>query len=316
MLHSFSDASGAVERAFVEAFRRDERWMMISSSPVDALYRTISREFPERSLAVDGEERSVVLTAAGLALEGFLSMVGPGSPRLVTRGYDEIRSAVALPSLPVLLLGSGGGLFRGDLGAPDQVVEDLALMRALPGMRVFFPSDALVLAEILAGPHDGPAYLRWEPWGGDPSGPGGTSPREDLLAGGRIRRPGSAVTICTYGALVREALRAAEILSSQGIDAEVIECLSFKPLPENLILASGRRTGCGVVAEEHVTEGGLGSAVAELMGRCYPIPVLSVSLEGHFGQSGTEAELREYYALTRQHMVGAAVQAWSMRRGG
>lgn len=315
MLHLCSDRSGAVENTFLEAFQRDERLTMVSGLSTDTLFAAVRHAFPERALVVDGEEPALVLTAAGLALEGLLPVVGVGAPCLITRAYDEIRTAVALPSLPVLLLGSGGGLFRGDLGAPGQVVEDLALLRALPGMKIFLPSDTAVLAEILLWRHDGPAYLRWETFSTDFQEREGASPREDLLAGGRIRRPGTAVTICAYGALVREALCAAEILTSQGIDAEVIECLSFKPLPESLILASGRRTGCVVVAEEHVGEGGLGSAVAELMGRCYPIPVLSVSLESHFGQSGTEEELREYYALTRQHLVGAAVQAWSMRRG-
>lgn len=315
MLHLCSSLSGAVEKTFLEAFGREERLIMLSGASADPLSAAVSRSFPERVLSVDGGEPALVLTSAGLALEGFLPLVGLDAPCLVTRAYDEIRTAVALPSLPVLLLGSGGGLFRGDLGAPGQVVEDLALMRALPEMRIFVPSDLPVLAEILAWRHEGPVYLRWGGFSVEARAHEGTSPREDLLAGGRIRRPGTAVTVCTYGVLVREALRAAEILASQGIDAEVIECLSFKPLPESLILASGRRTGCCVVVEEHVAEGGLGSAVAELMGRCYPVPILSVSLESHFGQSGTEEELREYYALTRQHMVGAAVQAWSMRRG-
>ncbi len=134
------------------------------------------------------------------------------------------------------------------------------------------------------------------------------------LGGGRVLKEGTEVTICACGIMVHEALKAARILAQQDLCAEVIDCYSISPLPAQQILESIHRTGCCVVAEEHLAHGGLGEAIAGLVCRSYPVPVKFVAVDDKFGQSGTSEELQEYYGLTSSQIVSAAVQVWTMRR--
>ncbi len=261
-----------------------------------------------------GAEQNLVLTAAGLALGGRNVYAAANAALLAGRGYDQIRAAVAAPSLPVKLVGLEAGLSAGPEGAYRQMLEDVALMRALPGVTVLVPADytsALALLERAAS-SQGPVYLRL----------GGAS-AEDIYeegddaffpGGGRVLREGSGVTVCCCGIMVREALRAAEVLARQNISAEVIDCYSVAPLPARVILDSVHRTGCCVTAEEHLAGGGLGEAVAALTGDSYPVPVKPVAVFDKFGQSGAPQELREYYGLTASQIVSEAMQVWIMRR--
>lgn len=271
-------------------------------------------EYPHQFLKTGLSESDTVLLAAGLSLSGRNVFVNSQSAYLVPRAYDAIREAVAIPSLPIRFLLTHSGLTGGADGATLQIIEDLAFLRALPNVSIAVPSDGLSANKIVEGSDAfrGPVFFRLSalslPELERPSGaefpPGGAS----------ILREGDGVTLCAYGTMVHEALRAAAILSQQGIEAEVIDCYSIKPLPAQAITASVRRTGCCVVAEEHNSSGGLGGAVSELLCQSSPVPIKFVSVQDRFGQSGGPEELLEYYGLSFKEILSAVSQAWTMRR--
>jgi transketolase len=285
---------------------------------VDSREGTLGGEFrdrfPHRFFVAGTSEQEVVLTAAGLALGGKKVFASWSSPFLVGRSYDLIRSAIAIPALSVVLVSPFGWLDRGPSGAHHQLVEDLGLMTAMPGMPVLVPSDgvsARCLIERLAR-SEGPAYVRLT--AGNVPGVYQDDDGDFPLGGARFLTRGDGVTICACGIMVHEALKAARVLSSQGIEAEVIDCYSVRPLAEQVVLSSVRRTGCCVVAEEHSLHGGLGSAVCQCLSSRYPVPVGMVCADDRFGQSGSPEELREFYGLTAGRIVSSAVQVFSMRR--
>lgn len=280
-------------------------------------------QFPgENSRCRDGNavvtcyaEQEMVLTSAGLALAGKNVFVSAAAyPLAVARAYEQIRAAVAVPNLKVVLSSVHDGDVLNSEGALRQMNEDFALMRALPNMSVLAPSDwqsAYCLTKSLVL-HDGPVYIRLS--FSETSDIYGEDDKDFQPGGGTLLTEGDGVTICANGIMLEEALVAAKVLTAQGIAAEVIDCYSIKPLPVQMLLASVRRTGCCVVAEKHSTIGGLYGAVAECLCRNYNIPVRSVAVEDSFGQSGMSDELQEYYGLTHREIVHNVVQAWSMRR--
>ena len=265
-------------------------------------------------------EQGLVLTAAGMAFGGRRVVVASCASFLAGRAYDQIRSAVALPSLSVCLVGCDAGFGSGYTGGARQMFEDIALMRSLPNMKVLVPSDVRSTVALLreAVGRGGPAYVRL---GGVVPGTEEASPHlppeEDArmrLGGMRVLRRGADITLCACGIMVQEALRAADILAQQDIGAEVIDCYSLAPFPARPLLSSIQRTGCCVTAEEHFLPGGLFETVAGLAAREYPIPVQPVAVEIGFGQSGAPQDLKEYYGLTAAQIVSAAVLAWTRRR--
>ena len=265
-------------------------------------------------------EQGLVLTAAGMAFGGRRVVVASCASFLAGRAYDQIRSAVALPSLSVCLVGCDAGFGPGYTGGARQMFEDIALMRSLPNMKVLVPSDVRSTVALLreAVGRGGPAYVRL---GGVVPGTEEASPHlppeEDArmrLGGMRVLRRGADITLCACGIMVQEALRAADILAQQDIGAEVIDCYSLAPFPVRPLLSSIQRTGCCVTAEEHFLSGGLFETVAGLAAREYPIPVQPVAVEIGFGQSGAPQDLKEYYGLTAAQIVSAAVLAWTRRR--
>ena len=271
-------------------------------------------KYPERYLNLGVSEQNMILVAAGLALCDRTVYAASFASFLVGRAYEQIRDAIALPSLPVRLIGTHGGVTVGEDGATHQMLEDLALMRLLPDVAVLCPSDyASAIVQICnANSWKGPVYIRL---GRMPIPQVYERSDSDFHVGGaRLLREGDGVTICACGIMVHEALEAATILSQQNIEAEVIDCYSISPLPAEIILSSAHRTGCCVVAEEHFRKGGLGEAVTHLLCEHYPVPVLSVAVKDLFGQSGTPEELQAYYGLTAERIVSAAFQAWTLRR--
>lgn len=270
--------------------------------------------YPEWVFNLGSAEQDMILAAAGLALGGKNVCVSSSSSFLVGRGYEQIRSSIAIPGLPVKIVGCQSGITVGEDGASRQMLEDIALMRAFPNMAIVVPADYESALSILknAFSHEGPVYIRL----GRGKSPGIYADGENDFrpGGGTVLREGSEVTICCCGIMVAEALKAASVLAKQGIGAEVIDCYSVAPLPAQLILDSVHRTGCCVAAEEHFARGGLGEGVAALISGAYPVPVKQVAVFDKFGQSGSPAELQEYYGLTASQIVSAAVQAWTMRR--
>lgn len=271
-------------------------------------------EHPDLCINVGISEQDMILTAAGLALGGRNVYVSSYGSFLVGRGYEQIRSMVAIPGLPVKIVGSHCGVSAGEDGASYQMLEDLALMRPLPNMTVLVPADYASALALLTGAADAknPVYIRL----GRTAVPDVYGDGDDDFApgAGRVLLEGDGVTICCCGIMVSEALRAAAVLAQQNIRAEVIDCYSVSPLPERVILNSVHRTGCCVAAEEHFARGGLGEAVAALTASSYPVPMKQVAVFDKFGQSGTFEELRGYYGLTASQIVGAVVQVLTMRR--
>ncbi|MFA0888585.1 MAG: transketolase family protein [Synergistales bacterium] len=280
----------------------------------EALCGGFAREHPEQFIYTGLSARDTVLLAAGLSLSGRNVIVHGQSSLLVTRAFDAIRTAVAIPSLPVRFLLARSGLTGGADGTTFQILEDLALLRSLPNLSILVPSDGRLAVTLLEGASGckGPVFFRLSSFAlPEIDRPAGF----DFQPGGApVLREGDGVTLCACGTMVHEALKASNILSQQGIEAEVIDCYSVKPLPAQAITASVRRTGCCVVAEEHNVSGGLGGAVAELLCQSSPVPIKFVSVQDRFGQSGGAEELLEYYGLSFKEVLSAASQAWTMRR--
>jgi len=287
--------------------------------PVSHEMREFASQHPGRYISVGLSEQSLLLVAAGIALEGAVVLAGSHTPLLLPRGYEQIRNCIALPRLPVLIFGPAGGFACGHEGAPFQLVEDLGLMRLMPEMHVLVPSDRDICEKLLfdCALRRVPAYIRALPALSVESSPiyAATEWSGPVKIGGaRVLREGDGVTLCSYGMMIPQLLSAARVLSRQGIEAEVLDCYCIKPLPEELLLSSVRRTGCCVVVEEHAQSGSLGEALGALFGRHFPVPLLSVNIGCSFGQSGTPGELMSYYSLHSQDVVGAATRAWGMRR--
>ncbi|MDR1481788.1 MAG: transketolase [Synergistaceae bacterium] len=260
-------------------------------------------------------EQDMVLTASGLALTGKrVFVLAPDLPLYVARGYEQIRASVAVPGVNVILSSVQDGDLLDRDGSVRQMNEDFALMRLLPNMAVLAPSDkrcAYVLAHRLLE-RDGPAYVRLSH--ADVPNIYEDDDSNFHVGGARLISEGDGVTICANGVMVAEAVKASHILAQQGIMAEIIDCYSIKPFPEQALLSSVRRTGCCVVAEKHADVAGLYGAVAECLCENYTVPARSVAIEGDFGQSGTPDELQEYYGLTHREIVHNVVQVWAMRR--
>ena len=265
-------------------------------------------EFPERFIQCGIAEANMVGAAAGLAITGKIPFIGSFAEFVTGRVYDQIRQEVAYGNTNVKIASSHAGITLGEDGATHQTMEDLALMRALPGMVVLNPCDfnQTMQATIAAAQYEGPVYLRF----GRPNVPNFTDENEPFVIGKAIvMNEGTDVTLIATGHTVWESLQAAEALEAEGIKAEVIDMATIKPLDEKAIIASASKTGCVVVAEEHNMAGGLGEAVAGVLARELPTPVVFVNGEDKFGQSGTPSALMAAYGLDAPHIAEAAKKA-------
>ena len=258
-------------------------------------------EFPERFIQCGIAEANMVGVAAGLAITGKVPFIGSFAEFVTGRVYDQIRQEVAYGCTNVKIASSHAGITH-------QTMEDIALMRALPGMVVLNPCDfnQTVQATIAAAKYNGPVYLRF----GRPSVPNFTPEDEPFEIGKAIvMNEGKDVTIFATGHTVWEALLAADALEADGIKAEVIDIATIKPLDEAAVIASASKTGAVVVAEEHNMAGGLGEAIAGVLAANKPTPVEFVNGADKFGQSGTPAALMQAYGLDAPHIAEAAKKA-------
>ena len=269
---------------------------------------------PEKIFTPTAGDFNLVANAAGLAMSGKHPWVISDSVSTFVSSYKQIRDSLAFPSLSVSLVVSEGGLSEGQNGVSYNILQDIALMRSLPNMNVYVPSDENTLIDVVkaSSVSTRPSYIRLN------------STRLPLFenkpfelsnpSGARIIKSGTDVTIYTYGTMVTQALLAVDNLEKQGISAEIIDCYCIKPFLEQQLLSSVRKTGCCVVAEEHNSIGGLCGAVSECLCRTYPVPVRFVAVEDQFVNSGHTDELREYYGLTCREIVTAAAEVWALRR--
>ena len=265
-------------------------------------------EFPERFFQCGIAEANMVGVAAGLAIAGKVPFIGSFAEFVTGRVYDQIRQEVAYGNTNVKIASSHAGITLGEDGATHQTMEDIALIRALPGMVVLNPCDynQTVQATIAAAKYNGPVYLRF----GRPGVPNFTDPEEPFVSGKAIvLNEGKDVTLFATGHTVWEALKAAEALEADGISAEVIDIATIKPLDEDAVIASAAKTGAVVVAEEHNMAGGLGEAIAGVLALHRPTPVEYVNGQDRFGQSGTPSALMAAYGLDALHIAEAAKKA-------
>lgn len=268
--------------------------------------------YPERLFNVGIAEQDMVGVAAGLSLTGKVAFTGSFAVFGTGRVYDQIRNTVCYANLDVKIAPTHAGVSVGPDGGSHQMVEDIALMRVLPNMRVLVPADfaAAKAAIKLAAETPGPVYIRM----GRASVPCVYDENSVFEVGrAKVLREGSDVTIVACGVEIDEALKAAEALAEKGVSAEVIDAFSIKPLDEETILASARKTGCVVTAEEHSVIGGLGGAVAELLSEKLPLPLVRVGMRDCFGMSGEMVELMREFELDAPAIASAVDEALSRK---
>ena len=261
-------------------------------------------KYPDRFFDIGIAEQDMIGTAAGLSLGGKIPFATTYGVFVAGRAWDQIRTTVCYSGLNVKIAGAHGGISAGGDGATHQALEDIALMRVLPNMRVIVPCDAIEArkATVAAGNIQGPCFLRFA----REATPVFTE-EGDFFAIGKanILRNGTDATIIAAGPIVYEALQAVDLLAAEGISVRVINMHTIKPLDEEAVVAAARETGAIVTAEEAQVYGGLGGAVAEVLAQKQPTPVEMVGIADTFLECGTPEELAEKYGLTAKDLVKA-----------
>ena len=260
------------------------------------------KAFPERHFNVGIAEADLVGTAAGLAASGKIAFASTFAMFATGRAFEQIRNTVAYPKLNVKIAPTHAGISVGEDGASHQSVEDIALMRSIPGMVVLSPADAVETKKMVfaAAEYDGPVYIRM----GRLGVPVLFDDNYDFQIGiANTLRDGKDVTIAATGLMVAEAVKAAEELEKEGISVRVINVGTIKPLDGETILKAAQETKFIVTAEEHSVIGGLGSAVSEFLSEVHPTKVKKVGIYDKFGQSGTGEELLQKYELTAEKLI-------------
>ena len=291
-----------------EAGKADSRVVALTADLKGSLKMDqFAAEFPERFIQCGIAESNMVGVAAGLAVTGKIPFIGSFAEFVSGRVYDQVRQEVGYGHTNVKIASSHAGITLGEDGATHQTMEDIALMRAIPGMVVINPCDfnQTKQATIAAAKYEGPVYLRF----GRPSWPNFTPDEPFEIGKAYIMNEGSDVTIIACGHLVWESIKAAEALEAEGISAEIINIATIKPLDEAAVLASALKTKAVVVAEEHNSAGGIGELIAGVLAKNAPTPMEFLNGEDKWGQSGTPAELLAAYGLDAAHIVLAAKKA-------
>ena len=255
------------------------------------------KAFPDRHIDCGIAESNMVGIAAGMATTGKIPFVSSFAMFVAGRAFEQVRNSVGYPHLNVKIGATHAGITVGEDGASHQCNEDIALMRTIPGMVVMCPADDVEAkaAVMAAAEYEGPVYLRF----GRAACPV-INDNEDYhfeIGKGTVLREGNDLTIVATGICVGNALEAAKMLEADGISAEVINICTIKPLDEELIIASAKKTGKVVTAEEHSVIGGLGSAVCDALCKSNPVPVLKIGMQDMYGESGSAAALVEKYKL-------------------
>jgi transketolase len=257
-------------------------------------------------------EADMMGTAAGLAAAGKIAFASTFAIFATGRAWEQIRNSICYTNLNVKIAASHAGIAVGPDGSSHQAIEDIAIMRAIPNMKVIVPADGVETRKAVEALINipGPAYLRL--------GRSGVpviyeESYEFQLGKASVLREGSDVTIIGVGTMVQIAVAAAELLEKDGIDARVINMSTVKPIDSGAIISAAEETGAIVSAEEHSIMGGLGSAIAEVVCENLPVPVLRVGIKDRFGQSGQADELMEFYGLTAESIVDAAHEVVSRK---
>ena len=277
--------------------------------------KSFAAKYPERFFDCGIAEANMTDIAAGMSTCGYKPFTNTFAIFASGRAYEQVRNTIAYPRLNVTVVGSHGGISVGEDGATHQCIEDLALMREIPGMLVCNPCDAneMKLAVEALINYEGSAYLRL----GRPATEVVTDSIEGYkfeLGKGALLKDGKDVTVIANGLMVALALEAAAKLEEEGISVRVIDMHTIKPLDEELVLKAAKETGCIVTAEEHSIVGGLGGAVAEYLSGVCPVPVVRLGVNDEFGRSGTANAVLEYFGLTVDGVAAKVREALSLKK--
>ena len=303
------DTRSGFGAGLLEAAKRNDQVVALCADLIGSLkMNDFIKEFPERFFQIGIAEANMMGIAAGLTIGGKIPFTGTFANFSTGRVYDQIRQSIAYSGKNVKICASHAGLTLGEDGATHQILEDIGLMKMLPGMTVINPCDynQTKAATIAIADYEGPVYLRF----GRPVVPIFTPADQQFEIGKAwLINEGTDVSIFATGHLVWEAIIAGEKLAEQGISAEIINIHTIKPLDDAAVLASVAKTGCLVTAEEHNRLGGLGDSIAQLMAVNNPSPQEYVAVNDSFGESGTPEELMKKYGLDSDHIVSAALRA-------
>jgi transketolase len=299
------DTRSGFGAGMTELGQKNENVVALCADLIGSLkFDEFKKNHPERFFQIGIAEANMIGIAAGLTIGGKIPFTGTFANFSTGRVYDQIRQSVAYSEKNVKICASHAGLTLGEDGATHQILEDLGLMKMLPGMTVINTCDynQTKAATLAIAEHHGPVYLRF----GRPVVPNFTPENGEFIIGKAVLlNEGTDVTIIATGHLVWEALLAAEVLESEGISAEVINIHTIKPLDEEAILKSVAKTGCVVTAEEHNYLGGLGESVSGVLVRNNPRPQEFVATKDTFGESGTPEQLMEKYKLNKDAIIEA-----------
>ncbi|MFT4756166.1 MAG: transketolase [Vicingaceae bacterium] len=289
----------------LEAGKRNENVVALCADLTGSLKMNAFKDaFPDRFIQAGIAEANMMGVAAGLTIGGKIPFTGTFANFSTGRVYDQIRQSIAYSNKNVKIAASHAGLTLGEDGATHQILEDIGLMKMLPGMVVINPCDyeQTKAATIAIAEYEGPVYLRF----GRPKWPVFTPKNQKFEIGKAVTfQEGNDVTIIATGHCVWESLKAAEDLEAEGLSVEVINIHTIKPLDNEAILKSAAKTGRVVTAEEHQMNGGLGDAVAQLLSRNNPTPMEFVAVNDSFGESGKPEELFEKYGLGKSSIIEA-----------
>jgi len=298
----------------VEAARRNPNVVALTADLAGSLkLNQFIKEFPERFVQCGIAEANMIGVAAGMTIGGKIPYTTTFANFSTSRVYDQIRQSVAYSDKNVKICASHAGLTLGEDGATHQVLEDIGMMKMLPGMTVIVPCDynQTKAATMAIAEYQGPVYLRF----GRPKWPNFTVEDQKFEIGkAQILAEGTDVSIIACGHLVWIAVEAAKILAERGISVELINMHTIKPLDEAAIVASLKKTGCVVTAEEHQQNGGLGDSVANVAGRECPVPHEYVAVKDTFGESGKPTDLLKKYGLTKENIVAAAEKVMARKK--
>jgi transketolase len=308
------ETRGGFGEGILEAGRRNPNVVALTADLAGSLkLNAFIKEFPDRFIQCGIAEANMIGVAAGLTIGGKIPFTTTFANFSTSRVYDQIRQSVAYSDKNVKICASHAGLTLGEDGATHQVLEDIGMMKMLPGMTVIVPCDfnQTKAATIAIAEHVGPVYLRF----GRPKWPNFTAEDQTFQIGkAQVLAEGADVSILACGHMVWLAVEAAKILAEKGITADLINMHTIKPLDEAAVIKSIKKTGAIVTAEEHQINGGLGDSIANVAGRECPAPHEYVAVMDTFGESGVPKDLLTKYGLTTDHIVAAAEKAIARKK--
>ncbi|NNE54709.1 MAG: transketolase family protein [Flavobacteriales bacterium] len=312
-IQSTQDTRSGFGEGLLEAGKRNPNVVALCADLTGSLKMNAFQDaFPDRFFQVGIAEANMMGLAAGMTIGGKIPFTGTFANFSTGRVYDQIRQSIAYSEKNVKICASHAGITLGEDGATHQILEDIGMMKMLPNMTVINPCDfnQTKAATLAIMDHEGPVYLRF----GRPKVPNFTPADQKFEIGKAIMlNEGSDVTIIATGHLVWKALEACEALEEKGISAEVINIHTIKPLDEAAIIASAKKTGAVVTAEEHQVLGGLGGSVAQCLSHHCPTPLEIVAVNDQFGESGTPEQLMEKYGLNAAAITRAAEKVVSRK---